>query len=610
MVRPVFQSVLDLGLRDAGVRNEPRRLGAYFGKRSVPLIALAVVFAVVPCAILRRLGADAPVLLAFVLAWTAVVLALILRTVKRAPVAVVRLTAERGLSPLAWLVIAPSALLVPMVLLTRPALLLPAVALLATTVVALWRGRRRVPDLLRTLRSWLASDETVLGDGLGVVPGMRGQGALRLVVATERRLLVAAPAAPLPVLDLRYAAIRRFGIEWTHRGRLGKLSLVAGDETFALRAIAPANLLSIARVLQAQGVTADDPELVPDAERAWAEALGRAAEQPRLVSRAGMRTRDFDQGLWLLLALCAVVFYVNPFGIGLGSARDAVPMLMAVPVLGAISGYVSGTRSSLAYLVPLNLLVAPAFFFADAGVVLGLMVIVSALATVGLWIGSALRQAPAGEEPRAARGSLRDAVSGAALVRISGVLLALIVGLVGTTAAAGFELTDLRLAVEQGTATKLPVDGRSNLNGGAASLTYTPGPGLHELVTDEQPLSGPYDGARWELRSSFTKGYNVITLGHYIVTPPLDSPAAVAVFLAEKDSAHSRLAGRPVTHSERVVDGRRGYVWDHGSPRGIWYFAAWFPEPVHSVRVECIAKRETGRFKRLCGEAMRSLKFH
>jgi hypothetical protein len=65
-----------------------------------------------------------------------------------------------------------------------------------------------------------------------------------------------------------------------------------------------------------------------------------------------------------------------------------------------------------------------------------------------------------------------------------------------------------------------------------------------------------------------------------------------------------------VTHTERVVDGRRGYVCDHGSPRRIWYFAAWVPEPVHSVRVECIARRETGRFKRLCAEAMGSLEFH
>jgi hypothetical protein len=65
-----------------------------------------------------------------------------------------------------------------------------------------------------------------------------------------------------------------------------------------------------------------------------------------------------------------------------------------------------------------------------------------------------------------------------------------------------------------------------------------------------------------------------------------------------------------VTHTQRVVDGRRGYVWNHGSPRGFWYCAAWFPQPVHSVRVECIARRQTGRFKRLCAEAIGSLQFH
>jgi hypothetical protein len=285
---------------------------------------------------------------------------------------------------------------------------------------------------------------------------------------------------------------------------------------------------------------------------------------------------------------------------------------MLVPLLCAVCGYVSGTRSSLAYLAPLNLLIAPAFFFSDAAAVLGLMLAVSALATVGLYGGAALREATstsAGAASRAARGTARHAVSGLGLIRISGVMLALIVGLAGATAAAGFELTDLRLAVQEATATKLPVDGRSNLSGGAASLTYTPGPGLRELVTDEKPLAGPNDGARWELRSSFTKGYNVITLGHYIVEPRLDSAGALPAFLAQKDLAHSRLAGRPVSHTRRVVDGRTGYVWNHGSPGGFWYYAAWFPQPVHSVRVECIARRQTARFRRLCAEAIGSLKF-
>jgi hypothetical protein len=81
----------------------------------------------------------------------------------------------------------------------------------------------------------------------------------------------------------------------------------------------------------------------------------------------------------------------------------------------------------------------------------------------------------------------------------------------------------------------------------------------------------------------------------------------VAGFVARKDAAHARLAGRPVGHTTRVVDGHRGYVWEHGSPSGYWYFSAWFPAPVHSVRVECIARHEAARFKRLCGEAMRSL---
>ena len=39
---------------------------------------------------------------------------------------------------------------------------------------------------------------------------------------------------------------------------------------------------------------------------------------PRLLDRAAMSTRGFDRGLWLLLGLSALTFYVNPFGVGLG----------------------------------------------------------------------------------------------------------------------------------------------------------------------------------------------------------------------------------------------------------------------------------------------------
>ena len=175
---------------------------------------------------------------------------------------------------------------------------------------------------------------------------------------------------------------------------------------------------------------------------------------------------------------------------------------------------------------------------------------------------------------------------------------------------AGFELTSLRLGVDEATAKQVPVDGRSNLTGNTASLTYTPAPGLHEFVTDEHWDAGPNDGARWELRSPFAKGFNVVSLAHYIFEPRLDNPAAVREFLADKDREHTRGAGFRVTHTERVVDGRRGYVWNYGRPGRYWYYGVWFPQPVHSVRVECVARSQPRRFKRLCAEAVRSLKFH
>lgn len=103
----------------------------------------------------------------------------------------------------------------------------------------------------------------------------------------------------------------------------------------------------------------------------------------------------------------------------------------------------------------------------------------------------------------------------------------------------------------------------------------------------------------------------MVSLAHYIPEPRLDDPAAVRNFVARKDREHEQLAGSSsVDRTERVVDGRKGYLWKHSSDGGYWYFAAWFPHPVNTVRVECIAKKQKRRFWRLCGEAMKSLKFH
>jgi hypothetical protein len=626
--KPFFRSVIDLGLRDVGVRSDPRRLARHFGTAFVPLVALHVVSVAVMCAVLRQTGADTLVIVAFALVSTALVVGVALRTVKRSPGVVVKVTAE-GTNQATWLLIAPFVLLALAGLVGWDPRVLPAVVLSLLTAMLLWRARGGLPEVLRALRPLLAADEPVLGDGIGVVRGVRRpRDAFRLVVATDRRLLVATSTRsthPFLLVDVPYRRVSRFGIEWKHLGRVGELSLtVAGadgapSETHVIGSMAPANLMSVAQALQSHGVPADDPVAVSHAEDAWEEAQRSAWEEvepqgkpgERLIDRAAMSTRAFDRGLWLLLALSAAAIYVDPYGMG-------VDTLLVVSALCVVCGYVARTRSSLAYIVPLNLLVSPVFFFADAGDVISLMIALSAGATIGLWAGAALRRArdrqadAPGESPapRAARGSLRYALSGLGLVRISGVMLAVVLALVATAAAAGFELTSLRLAVDEVIGKQLPVDGRSNLTGNAASLTYTPDSGLRELVTDEDWGAGPNDGARWELRSSFTEGYNVVSLAHYVFEPRLDDPKSVADFLADKDGEHARDAGYPVSHTDRVVDGRQGYVWNHYNSRGYWVYAAWFPHRVHSVRVECVARGEVRRFKRLCAEAMKSLEFH
>jgi hypothetical protein len=506
--------------------------------------------------------------------------------------------------PGAWFVIVP--LLALLAEAPGRVLALPAVAFAAIAAGLVWRARGRASEALRALRPLLRADETVFATGVGRASGVRGADrAFRLVVATDRRVIVTGSTRSteaLPLVDVPYSRLSRFGLAWKYGGHVGELSLTlegldgAPSETHVVDSFAPADLVSMARALRAHGVPADEPGAVTDAEVGWeevraaAEALGPHEPRKPLFDRAAMNTPEFDRGLWVLLGLSTVIFYGNTYGLELDTSAAGVLVTMAIPVLSGICAYVSRTRSSLAYLVPLNLLVAPGFFFDDPSYVIGMMVAISVLAAAGLWAGSALRVRGRGADApvpaagaRAPRGTLRYTIGGESLVRLSGMLLAAMATLVVTTSAAGFELPALRLALDEATLTKVPVDGRSNLIGGAASLTYTRGPDLHEFITDNLSEGQETDGARWELRSSFTKGYNVVSLASYIPEPSLADPAAVTDFVARKDREHAGLAGHSVTHTERVVDGRRGYVWEHGSRRGYWYYAAWFPTPVHTV---------------------------
>ena len=630
-----MQGVVDLGLRDVGVENDPRAPYREAAKALPKVLALVVLSFMAMCLLVGVAGVGSWIVFPFVLLWTAGVLFLAHRTARRARPHSVKVTAE-GTNQAAPLMITLMLAMVAAAAMTRSLVMLPLAVVMLVFVAIAWRGRGRVPEVLRELRALLEPDETVLGDAPGLAKGARRwDEAFRLLVATDRRLLVTPStrsSRPFPLVDVPYERVSGFGVEWKQLGQTGTLSLVvaAGDEgmpeTHVINMIPPANLLSVARALRAHGVPAYDSAPLAAAEQAWAEAGGPEvpapppprSPRPAVFDDAQMNTPQFDRGLWLLLGLAAVVLYLNPFGIGLGMRREAgIALLVLVPVVCAVSGYVSGTRSSLAYVLPLNLLVSPAFFFADASVVIALMLTVSAVAVLGLWAGSALgRRASSSDQPpadpatRPAPGSLRHAISGQRLVRITGVMAGVVTALAVVSSAAGFPLSNLRLAIDELTVKQVPVDGRSNLTGNYASLRYTTGPDLREFITDGPAGAKPAGGQRWELRSRFTKGYNVVSLAHYVFEPALDDPKAIANFVAEKDREHSRLAGHDVTHTERVVDGRRGYVWSHGSWTGRSYYAAWFPQPVHTIRVECIATKQRERFRRLCAEAVGSLRFN
>ena len=619
--KPNFQGVIDIGLRDVGVRNQPRKHVAQAGKAMMQGLGLIVLSGFVMCAVLAATGVGPWIVVPFALASTLGLLLVAVRSAKRSPTTVVKVTAD-GKNQATWILLAPFVLASVAAIAVQHPLVIPMIAVAAIGAVLLLRTRGYVPDALRELRALIAPGETVLGDAMGRVPKVRRwHDAFRLIVATDRRLLVtgSARSEPFALIDVPYARVNRFGFEWKLMGRMGQLSLTVDGTEHVFTQVTPANLVSVAAALESHAVPTDDPPALAAAKQAWDETRREADSQQReraprrpLLERMEMATPQFDHGLWILLGLAALTLYLNPFGIGLGMSRDPNPAMLVIPFAAGIAGYVSGTRSSLAYLIPLNLLVGPALFFVDAVLVLVLMVVLSAGAAAGLAIGSSIRRpaAPTSAGPAPERGSLRYTLGGRGLIRLTGMMLGVLAAALVVTAALGFELSALSYAIDEQRYKQTPVDGKSNLTGGAASSTYTRGPDLRELITDQRLGAGPTDGARWELRSSFKKGRNVVSLASYVFEPRLDDPKAIADFVADKDREHERLAGGvDVNHTQRVVDGRKGYVWDHENPLGYWFYAAWFPQAGETVRVECIARKQKKRFKRLCAEAVDSLRF-
>src|SRR4051812_12463321 len=92
--KPAFQSVLDLGLRDVGVKSRPRRQAALFGRMLLQLFPLLFLSILATCVIVSRTGAGGWVAIPFTLAWAGGFLWLTLRMARRSPVMVVKVNAD------------------------------------------------------------------------------------------------------------------------------------------------------------------------------------------------------------------------------------------------------------------------------------------------------------------------------------------------------------------------------------------------------------------------------------------------------------------------------------------------------------------------------------
>lgn len=268
-IRPVFAGVVDLGLRDVGVRNDRRRLGAYLAGGAVLFLLVALTLSVVVVLLADR--ADVP---PGVLGVTSLVIlmGLLVGLLRRMPLYVVRYKPQAS----AWPVVLIAACLVAAGLLLRHPLFLVLAAQTVVLHLVLSPLRGRNVQALGTARERLAAGEVVLGDGMG-----SARREPRVVLVTDRRLIVAGPGGRL-LLDEPHANLERFGFEWKRRGGTGQLTLhLRGGDTHVVSAMPPPNLVSIADALLSSGVPAGDPAAVREAVEAWEAARQKASRRRR-----------------------------------------------------------------------------------------------------------------------------------------------------------------------------------------------------------------------------------------------------------------------------------------------------------------------------------------
>jgi hypothetical protein len=159
--------------------------------------------------------------------------------------------------------------------------------------------------------------------------------------------------------------------------------------------------------------------------------------------------------------------------------------------------------------------------------------------------------------------------------------------------------------------TPLPLDGRSNLPGGLASLTYTPAAKQFEELGSADTDFGATGGAKWTVSRWGPHGLSFFGVQKVQWSEPIETKAEIVAWLRKENAKYSGYAGRWVTYHRSKFNGHRAYIWQFQIAGGGWRYAAWILHKSEALDFICAAAPgdpQLGAFQGQCNEAMKSTK--
>lgn len=441
--KPNQRVVIDFGFRDVGLRPQPVRSVVAFGAHMVAIFVGLIVAMFAICVVIAVTGVGRWAVPVFAFLLVAFLLWASFKSISSRPPTVVRVQ-EDGTNGTVWRIAVLTATMIAIAALTRDAFFI-AIAVAMTILAGLIGKRRQVmPKVLQQVRAALAVNELVTGDASGVELAHRfRKDAGHMLVATDRRLLKIHITDPklgsVEIESVAYNEIHSCHFSWARLGSAATvvLEFAAKDglpaDSLTLGYMVPLNAMSVIAALDEHGVICVGPSLDRDfalacasapqepAERQApaappalgaptpAEQLANAVrEQPRrpiLPDLEEARGSDFDLGLWTFVGTTGFFFYGYLLGLEVRAITGHdVAGLLIFPLICVLAGFLSRTIWSVLYIVPLCLMLVPAFASAPAAQVLQAMLVLSLVALlllpIGVWLRTIVsRPAPTNASP-------------------------------------------------------------------------------------------------------------------------------------------------------------------------------------------------------------------